>query len=103
MAVADSDFLLENFVGPNSQNLAFAANAVDWLAQDEILIGIRSKDRTPPTLVFESDAARGALKWTSLIGVPVLFILLGFARVTGRTKRARRRWLEAQEKEVENE
>jgi len=103
VAVADSDFLLENFVGPNSQNLAFAANAVDWLAQDEILIGIRSKDRTPPILVFESDTARGTLKWTSLIGVPVLFILLGIARVTGRTKRARRRWLEAQDKEAENE
>lgn len=105
VAAADIDFLEDNFVRANSQNLVFAANAVDWLAQDEALISIRSKDRTPPQLVFESDAGKGALKWTSLIGVPALFILLGIARVTGRTKRAERRWRDAQakEKEADNE
>jgi len=103
VAVGDVDFLQENFVRPNSQNLVFAANAVDWLAQDEALIGIRSKDRTPPALVFESDAGKGALKWTSLIGVPALFVLFGVARVTGRTKRAQRRWREEQEKEADDE
>ncbi len=92
VVVGDGDFLEDRFVQQNTQNLAFAANAVDWLAQDEALIGIRSKDRTPPTLVFESDGVRGALKWTSLIGVPALFILVGFARVTGRARRAERRW-----------
>ena len=94
VVVGDGDFLEDQFVQQNAQNLAFAANAVDWLVQDEALIGIRSKDRTPPALVFESDGGRGALKWTSLIGVPALFILLGFARVTGRTRRAERRWRE---------
>jgi len=94
IVVGDGDFLEDGFVQPNPQNLAFAANAVDWLAQDEALIGIRSKDRTPPALVFESDSSRGALKWTSLLGVPALFILLGFARVTGRARRAERRWRE---------
>ena len=92
IVVGDGDFLEDGFVQQNAQNLAFAANAVDWLTQDEALIGIRSKDRMPPALVFESDSTKGALKWTSLIGVPALFILLGFARVTGRTKRAERRW-----------
>ncbi|MDE2793542.1 MAG: Gldg family protein [Gemmatimonadota bacterium] len=94
IVVGDGDFLEDGFVQPNPQNLAFAANAVDWLAQDEALIGIRSKDRTPPALVFESDSSRSALKWTSLLGVPALFILLGFARVTGRARRAERRWRE---------
>ncbi|MXW17914.1 MAG: ABC transporter permease subunit [Gemmatimonadetes bacterium] len=96
IVVGDGDFLEDGFVQPNPQNLAFAANAVDWLVQDEALINIRSKDRTPPALVFESDSSKGALKWTSLIGVPALFILLGFARVTGRTKRAERRWREGE-------
>lgn len=94
IVVGDGDFLEDRFVQQNPQNLSFAANAVDWLAQDEGLISIRSKDRMPPALVFESDSSKGALKWTSLIGVPALFILLGFARVTGRTKRAERRWRE---------
>lgn len=106
VVVGDGDFLEDGFVQPNPQNLAFAANAVDWLAQDEALIGIRSKDRTPPALVFESDSSRGALKWTSLLGVPALFILLGFARVTGRARRAERRWREGDaggDKEADDE
>ena len=95
IAVGDADFLEEQFVQANPQNLLFAANAVDWLAQDEALIAIRSKDRTPPALAFESDAGRDALKWGSLIGVPAIFVLVGIARVTRRAARAERRWTAA--------
>ena len=94
IAVGDANFLEEQFARANAQNVLFAANAVDWLAQDEALIAIRSKDRTPPVLAFESDAGRNALKWGSLVGVPVLFALLGLARVTRRGARAERRWSE---------
>ncbi len=94
IAVGDADFLEDRFAQTNSQNVIFAANAVDWLAQDDALIGIRSKDRTPPTLAFESDGGQNALKWGSLLGVPALFILFGFVRVTGRATRAERRWRE---------
>ena len=94
IAVGDGDFLEDRFAQANSQNVIFAANAIDWLAQDEALIGIRSKDRTPPTLAFESDSGRNALKWGSLVGVPLLFILFGFVRVSGRATRAERRWNE---------
>ena len=92
IAVGDADFLEDDFAQANSQNLIFAVNAVDWLAQDEALIAIRSKDRTPPTLAFESDGGRNALKWGSLIGVPGVFALFGVARVTRRGPRAQRRW-----------
>ncbi len=97
VAVGDADFLEDQFVQANPQNAIFAANAVDWLAQDEALIGIRSKDRTPPALVFESDTGRNLLKWGSLIGIPLLFVAYGFWRVTGRATRARRRWEERAE------
>ncbi len=97
VAVGDADFLEDRFVQANPQNAIFAANAVDWLAQDEALIGIRSKDRTPPALVFESDSGRNLLKWGSLIGIPLLFVAYGFWRVTGRATRARRRWNEQSE------
>ena len=90
--MGDADFLEDQFAQANAQNLIFAANAIDWLAQDEALIAIRSKDRTPPTLAFESDGGRNAIKWGSLIGVPALFALLGVARVTRRGPRAQRRW-----------
>ena len=94
VVVADVDFLDEQFVRSSRQNLLFAANSVDWLAQDEALISIRSKDRTPPPLALESDFAKNALKWGNLAGIPLFFCLAGALRVTGRRARAERRWKE---------
>ena len=94
IVVGDVDFLQEQFIRSNPQNLIFAANAIDWLAQDEALIGIRSKTRTPPAMSFTSDFQKTALKWGNLVGVPLLFVLAGTVRVTGRRRRAEARWEE---------
>jgi len=92
VVVGDATFAELEFVQSNQQNLIFLANAIDWLAQDEQLISIRSKDRTPPNLVFTSDATRSAVRWGNLIGVPALFALFGVVRVTGRRRRAEGHW-----------
>ncbi len=92
--VADANWAEQQFVQANPQNLVFLANAIDWLAQDESLIRIRSKNRTPPALVLQSDLSRGLLKWGNLVGVPLLLVLAGVARVTGRKRRAMNRWKE---------
>ena len=94
IVVGDVDFLQEQFVRSNPQNLLFTANAIDWLSQDEALIDIRSKTRTPPAMAFTSDFEKTALKWGNLVGVPLLFVLGGTARVTGRRRRAEARWEE---------
>jgi ABC-type uncharacterized transport system involved in gliding motility auxiliary subunit len=94
IVVGDASFAETNWMQTNPGNLLFLANAIDWLAQDEALISIRSKNRTPPSLVFESDASRNLLKWGNLLGVPLLFILVGFVRVNGRRRRAESRWAE---------
>lgn len=94
VVVGDASFLEPRFAGSNQQNVLFAANAVDWLAQDESLIRIRSKNRTPPSLSFTSDWTRNALKWGNLAGVPLLFVAFGVYRVTGRRRRAEARWKE---------
>ncbi|HEX7117767.1 MAG TPA: Gldg family protein [Longimicrobiales bacterium] len=96
VVVGDADFLGEDFVRSNPQNLAFAANAVDWLAQDEALISIRAKDRTPPPLVLESEAQQAALKWGNLLGVPLLFIVGGALRVASRRRLSGRSWEEVE-------
>ena len=95
IVVGDVDFLQEQFIQANPQNLVFALNAIDWLAQDEALIGIRSKLRMPPAMAFTSEFQKAALKWGNLVGVPLLFVLLGVFRVTGR-----RRWTKARWKDV---
>ena len=94
IVVSDASFLEPRFAQGNPQNVLFAANAVDWLAQDESLIRIRSKNRTPPALAFTSDWSRNFMKWGSLLGVPLLYVLFGIARVTGRRRRAEARWKE---------
>ncbi len=92
IVVGDVDFLQEQFVRANPQNLVFTLNAIDWLAQDEALIGIRSKLRTPPVMAFTSEFQRALLKWGHLVGVPLLFVALGVVRVTGRRRRIEARW-----------
>ena len=94
IVVGDVDFLQEQFLRASPQNLVFAVNAIDWLAQDEALIGIRSKLRTPPAMAFTSEFQAGLLKWGNLVGVPLLFVALGTARVTGRRRRIEARWRE---------
>jgi ABC-type uncharacterized transport system involved in gliding motility auxiliary subunit len=94
VAVGHADFTAGQFVQQGGANFAFLANSIDWLAQDEALIRIRSKDRTPPTLIFESEASRNILKWGNLVGVPLFFVLFGLVRVTGRRRRAGSRWKE---------
>ena len=94
VVVGDATFAEIEFVQSNPQNVTFLANAIDWLAQDEALIQIRSKDRTPPSLVFTSDATRDLLRWGNLAGLPLLFVVFGIFRVTGRRRRAEARWKE---------
>ena len=92
VVVSDGSFIEGQFIQSNPGNLLFVANAVDWLAQDEALMSIRAKDRTPPALVLTSDLARNVLKWGNLVGLPLLFALVGLVRVTSRGRRAEARW-----------
>jgi ABC-2 type transport system permease protein len=94
VVVGDASFTDAQFMQASSGNLVFLANAIDWLAQEEALINIRSKDRAPPRLVLSSDAARTILKWGNLVGMPLLFVLVGVIRVTGRRSRAEGIWKE---------
>ena len=92
IVVGDVDFLEESFIQVSPDNLIFAENAIDWLAQDEALIAIRSKTRTPPPIIFTSDFQKASLRWGNLIGVPLLIVIYGAMKVTGRRRRAEVRW-----------
>ena len=92
IVVGDVDFLEESFIQVSPDNLIFAENAIDWLAQDEALIAIRSKTRTPPPIVFTSDFQKASLRWGNLIGVPLIIVIYGVMNVTGRRRRAEVRW-----------
>jgi ABC-type uncharacterized transport system involved in gliding motility auxiliary subunit len=85
-----SDFASDRNIRNAPENLSAALNAVDWLAQDESLITIRAKDRTPPPLVFSSDLVRDGVKYGNLIGMPVILIAVAGVRLWRRRQLARR-------------
>lgn len=90
--VGSADFATDDFLRGSPNNLRFVLNAVDWLAQDEALIAIRSKDRTAPRLLFSSGVVRDAVKYGNLIGVPLLFVLFGILRLARRRRLQSRRY-----------
>ncbi|HWZ29051.1 MAG TPA: Gldg family protein [Gemmatimonadales bacterium] len=89
VVVGNGDFAGDHFAQNSPENLNFALNAVDWLAQDEALISIRSKDRSPPPLSFSGPTIRGLVKYGNIVGVPLLVALFGALRLARRRARTR--------------
>ena len=90
--MGDAEFLTNRFLAASQDNRAFARNAVDWLARDESLIGIRSKQRQPPTLLYSSLQSRDTARYASLVGVPMLLVLIGFLRLLRRRRLSALTW-----------
>ena len=90
VVVGNADFASDRYARNSPENVVFTQNAIDWLAQDEALIGIRSKNRAPAPLVFTSAATRSAVKFGNVIGVPLLLIGLGIIRLWRRRETTRR-------------
>jgi ABC-type uncharacterized transport system involved in gliding motility auxiliary subunit/ABC-type transport system involved in multi-copper enzyme maturation permease subunit len=89
VVIGSSDFATDRFVQAAPENLALVLNAVDWLAQDEELIAIRSKDRQPVPLVFKTAVARDTAKYANIIGLPLLVALAGVIHLLRRRRRTR--------------
>lgn len=89
IVIGNSDFVTDQFAQQAPENLALALNAVDWLAQDDALISIRTADRRPPTLAFGSVAMAQGVKYAVIVGVPLLVAVAGVTRMTRRRARSR--------------
>jgi ABC-type uncharacterized transport system involved in gliding motility auxiliary subunit len=90
VVVGSGDLASDRWIANAPQNAVFALNAVDWLAQDEALVAIRSKNRAPPGLSFSSPTKRDFVKYANLIGIPLLIIGAGIARLWRRRQMTRR-------------
>ena len=85
IVVGDSDFLNDRFIGaPDNQNGAFGVSAVDWLADDPALTGIRVKNSNARLLVFPSESLRELVRYLNLIGLPLAIALFGAYRLNRR-------------------
>lgn len=74
-----------------ANNPAFMLNLVDWLVQDEALIGIRSKIATVPSLAATSPRERLAWKTFILLAGPAALFAFGATRQVWLGRQARRR------------
>jgi gliding motility-associatede transport system auxiliary component len=88
VVVGNGDFVSDRYASRATPNLVFALNAIDWLAQDEALIAIRSRDRRPPPLVFATAASREAVKYANVILLPLILATWGSIRLLARRRRA---------------
>lgn len=89
IVVGNDDFANDRYAQSEAANVVFVENAIDWLAQDDALIGIRSKDRTPPPLVFPNAAVKVAVRYGNLIGIPLAIVLFGAGRLMRRRRLTR--------------
>ncbi len=87
VVVGDGDFVNESIVPASGGSSQFGLNLVDWLAQDEALLAIRSKSIQPRTLQDVSEGMRPVIKYSNMIGPLLIVVLLGLAR--WRKRRAR--------------
>lgn len=89
IVVGDADFVTDRFAQNAQDNVAFALNAADWLAQDEDLIGIRSKDVEPPPLSFDSATTHQLVEYGNFIALPALVAIVGLVHLLRRRGRSR--------------
>jgi ABC-type uncharacterized transport system involved in gliding motility auxiliary subunit/ABC-type transport system involved in multi-copper enzyme maturation permease subunit len=95
VVAGSAEIARDRFLNGSPENKAFVLNAVDWLAQDEGLIAIRAKDRSPPQLAFTSGVARGIATYGNILGIPALLMVAGALRLWSRRRLAGRAFVPA--------
>jgi ABC-type uncharacterized transport system involved in gliding motility auxiliary subunit len=76
VVVSNATFIQDNAVTQDQQGLDFISGSVNWLLSREKLIGIAPKISKPLTFTLNEDALRN-LRWLVLVGMPLIFALLG--------------------------
>lgn len=73
----------------DDEDMIFIVNAVDWLAQDAELIKIRNRGLADRPIADLTPAAKTTLRYANVVGVPLIFILIGIGRWQWRRARLR--------------
>lgn len=68
-------------------NPALLIAAIDWMAADETLLGIRPRFHSPAILKLPAGTSQEVLKQANVVGPPLLLALFGFLRLRRRALR----------------
>ena len=75
----DADWISES-AAQFGNNVLFALNTIDWLAQEDNLASVRSKVVSERNLVFSSDNHRNLIQYSNIGGLTIAFVILCLAR-----------------------
>lgn len=90
VAFGDGDLFNEAVLGQGQVppgNIELGLNMVDWLAQDEALLTIRSKTIEPRQLDPVPEGSRAFIKYGTMMGPMLLIVLFGLVRWRARKAR----------------
>lgn len=87
LVIGDGEFFVDGKGGSDRDNLLFFQNMVDWLAQDEALIAIRSRESTDRPLRTVDEATKRVVRYGNVIGGPLAVVLLGVGVWQSRKRR----------------
>ena len=75
VTITDADFLInQSAIDGHTDNITFALNSIEWLADNSGLIQLRNKFTTFPVLEPVGDTSREVLKYINFL-LPILIIL----------------------------
>jgi gliding-associated putative ABC transporter substrate-binding component GldG len=90
VVVGDGDFVQDQYSGGSKDNIIFAGNVIDYLADDIGLASIRSRETSEKPLDEVSEGTRSLVKGLNLAVPPLLVVLAGILRWRWRTAMRKR-------------
>lgn len=87
LVVSNAHFIQDNFVRDHEVNLVFVQNMLDWLTWGNELIGIRSRGKTNRPLELPSSTRISFIRFSHMIGIPLIVILVGLGFAFMRKRR----------------
>ena len=79
--MGDSQWIDDGIIENYPQHMALAVNWLDWLGQKDSLVSIRSKGASIRKLLYDSKSQEQLIKYSNIIGVPGIVIILGLIRL----------------------
>lgn len=73
--IGNSNFIKDQYVAGNSQNLYLTLNMIDYFSQDPTLLSIRSKNLSNSPLINVNDNIKAILRWGNIV-LPVFILII---------------------------
>ncbi len=75
--IGDSEFLDDAVVQQNTDNLIFAQSVIHWLSRDQILAGLKAKEKRPAALSFPSKTVKEGVRYFVFALILILISTFG--------------------------